>query len=96
MAFGFGIKQEEPSALDDSRTSIPKRFESRGLYWNFRSAIIRSGFLSRGHFKSLIKIGNEMKLFDDNNVLTMTEREGFSRMRFNRYGFVYGVIYEKS
>ena len=64
-----------------------------GINCNFRTAIIRSGSLNRGHFKSLIMIGNEMKLLNDNNVLTMTEREGFSRMRFNRYGFMYGVLY---
>ena len=90
---GFGINHEEPSAYDDSRASIPKRFQWHGINCNFRTAIVRSGSLNRGHFKSLIMIGNEMKLLNDNNVLTMTEREGFSRMRFNRYGFMYGVLY---
>ena len=70
-------------------------FRWQNLTWDFRAAIIHSWSVRRGHIESLVCVGDEMRLYDDDTVTTMSVLQGLARMRLNKFGLVYGLIYEQ-
>ena len=82
--------------IDRNDYKIPKELNWQNKRWAFRFAIIQSGSIQRGDFKALVRISDsEMRIYDDDSVITLTHREALARMRRNKYGIVYGLMYEK-
>ena len=82
--------------IDRNDYKIPKELNRKNKRWAFRFAIIQSGSIQRGHFKACVRISDsEMRIYDDDSVIKLTHREALARMRRNKYGIVYGLMYEK-
>ena len=64
--------------------------------WVFCFVIIQSISIERGHFKPLVRISDdEMRIYDDDSISKLTHREALARMRRNKCGIVYGLMYER-
>ena len=90
------VTESRLGRIDRSEYKIPKELIWQNQRWAFCFAIIQSGSIERGHFKALVRISDdEMRIYDDDSISKLTHREALARMRRNKYGIVYGLMYER-
>ena len=66
--------------------------EWQGGLWRLRAAII---FVAHGHYVSLVRSNDGWLKFDDDRVAEVRERAVSSSLKKNKFGYVYGVIYDR-
>ena len=79
--------------LNKKQYEVPLSMIWHERTWQLRSAIL---FVSHGHYVSLVRSEDGWMKFDDDNVEQIRDRSVSSALRRNTYGYVYGLIYERS
>ena len=87
-------KRGRDQKLNKKKYNIPETLTFHDKNFQLTSALLFCGSLEYGHYRSIVRIGGTWIKYYDDSVCEMRSRDVFTALKSNRYGWVYGLIYE--
>ena len=85
--------------MNKKQYAIPLSLDWQSKHWDLRAALIFVECGKIGHYVSIARSHSShsiWRLFDDDKVKVLRPRSVAGALRSNKYGFVYGLIYEQT
>ena len=84
------------NALNEKAYEVPEILLFHNVTFQLKAALLFCGSLNAGHYRSIVRVEDTWVKYDDDNVRELRTRTVMKDLKNNKYGWVYGLIYEKA